>query len=207
MLHAFLPWFSLFLSQRVLPALLHWASPPGPERAFDDLVPQLKFPGSASPAPVLALPSLKVLRGESAARSHLELALMVTSRAPDTGRPEEAAQREWIQVPTIPGLHRHTVSGRYYGMKKTHGRRKEHSLGTHNAHFGGLLHRDSLAVNEGPLFPSRLYAHKIGHSNCVILRESGEGLISCSIYNTQFTTYLRQNCAMTRIVQSGFESR
>ena len=64
----------------------------------------------------------------------------------------------------------------------------------HNYHK--LLHRDSLAANEGPLFPSRFYAHKIGHSNCVILRESGEGLISCSIYNTQFTTYLRQNCAV-----------
>ena len=69
---------------------MHSASALGPERAFDDLVSLPKFPGSVSPTPLLALPSLKVLRGELS-RSHLELALMVTSRAPDTGRPEEAA--------------------------------------------------------------------------------------------------------------------
>jgi hypothetical protein len=79
------------LSARDLLVLLHSASALGPERAFDDLVSLPKFPGSVSPVPLLALPSLKVLRGEPATRSHLELALMVTSRAPDTGRPEEAA--------------------------------------------------------------------------------------------------------------------
>jgi integrase len=42
----------------------------------------------------------------------------------------KVAVREWVKVPNIPGLYRHTVSGRYYGVKTIHGRRKERSLGT-----------------------------------------------------------------------------
>jgi hypothetical protein len=39
-------------------------------------------------------------------------------------------EKLYIKVPNYPGLYRHTVSGRYYGVKKLRGRRKERSLGT-----------------------------------------------------------------------------
>src|SRR5947209_8043058 len=35
-----------------------------------------------------------------------------------------------LKLSGIPSLYRHSVSGTYYGQKKFHGRRKEHSLGT-----------------------------------------------------------------------------
>jgi integrase len=37
---------------------------------------------------------------------------------------------EYAKVPGIVGLYRHTASGRYYGLKKVHGKKKERSLGT-----------------------------------------------------------------------------
>lgn len=36
----------------------------------------------------------------------------------------------YSKVGVVPGLYRHTISGRYYGAKKVHGKRKERSLGT-----------------------------------------------------------------------------
>ena len=35
-----------------------------------------------------------------------------------------------MKVPGCIGLYRHTRSGRYYGVKKIHGKKKERSLGT-----------------------------------------------------------------------------
>ena len=43
---------------------------------------------------------------------------------------ETKAACDYAKVPNIPGLYRHTKSGRYYGAKKLHGRRKERSLRT-----------------------------------------------------------------------------
>lgn len=40
------------------------------------------------------------------------------------------SEKRYIKVPNYPGLYRHTVSGRYYGVKKLHGRRKARSVGT-----------------------------------------------------------------------------
>jgi len=37
---------------------------------------------------------------------------------------------EYVKIPHVPGLYRHTKSGRYYGEKKVKGKRKERSLGT-----------------------------------------------------------------------------
>ena len=39
-------------------------------------------------------------------------------------------ESEYVKVPNIAGLYRHSASGRYYGCKKVDGRRKERSLGT-----------------------------------------------------------------------------
>ena len=36
----------------------------------------------------------------------------------------------YSKVGVVPGLYRHSVSGRYYGAKKVHGKRKERSLRT-----------------------------------------------------------------------------
>ena len=36
----------------------------------------------------------------------------------------------YVKVANFPGLYRNTKSGRYYAVKKVHGRRKEHSLDT-----------------------------------------------------------------------------
>ena len=45
--------------------------------------------------------------------------------------PQESARKsEYAKVPNVPGLYRHTQSGRYYGCKKVDGKRKERSLGT-----------------------------------------------------------------------------
>lgn len=38
--------------------------------------------------------------------------------------------REYVKVPNVTGLYRHTRSGRYYGAKKLHGKRREVSLRT-----------------------------------------------------------------------------
>jgi hypothetical protein len=43
---------------------------------------------------------------------------------------EKVAVREWVKVPNFPGLYRNAISGRYYGMKKLHGKRYECSLRT-----------------------------------------------------------------------------
>ena len=37
---------------------------------------------------------------------------------------------EYAKVPGVIGLYRHTDSGRYYGVKKVRGKKKERSLGT-----------------------------------------------------------------------------
>ena len=140
------------LSARELRVLLYPASALGSERAFDDLVPLPKFPGSASPGPVLALPSLKVLQRESS-RSHLELVLIVTSRAPDQGRPKEAAETVWVRVADIPGLYRHTISGRYYAslFHLTHARRFSSRFAEWLVQLGAIPRSGSLLRRSGSI--------------------------------------------------------
>lgn len=41
-----------------------------------------------------------------------------------------ASSQLYVKIPNVTGLYRHAVSGRYYGVRKLHGRRKERSLGT-----------------------------------------------------------------------------
>lgn len=55
---------------------------------------------------------------------------------------EQVAVREWVKVPNIPGLYRNAISGRYYGMKKVHGRRKERSLRTTDRKIAERRHRE-----------------------------------------------------------------
>lgn len=43
-----------------------------------------------------------------------------------------ASENVYIKVPGCVGLYRHTKSGRYYGVKKVHGRRRERSLETND---------------------------------------------------------------------------
>ena len=50
--------------------------------------------------------------------------------------------REWLKVPNIPGLYRHAISGRYYGVKKIRGRRKERSLNTTDRKIAERRHRE-----------------------------------------------------------------
>ena len=55
---------------------------------------------------------------------------------------DEVAVREWVKVPNISGLYRHTVSGRYYGVKKIHGRRRERSFDTTDRKIAERRHRE-----------------------------------------------------------------
>ncbi len=55
---------------------------------------------------------------------------------------EQVAAREWVKVPNIPGLYRNTISGRYYGIKKVRGRRKERSLRTTDRKIAERRHRE-----------------------------------------------------------------
>jgi hypothetical protein len=55
---------------------------------------------------------------------------------------EEVAVCEWVKVPNIPGLYRNTVSGRYYGVKKLRGNRKERSLRTTDRKIAERRHRE-----------------------------------------------------------------
>ena len=51
---------------------------------------------------------------------------------PETKTEPQKSSRssEYVKIPHVPGLYRHTKSGRYYGEKKVQGKRKERSLGT-----------------------------------------------------------------------------
>jgi integrase len=44
--------------------------------------------------------------------------------------PPQVSSDEYAKVPGVVGLYRHTESGRYYGVKKVRGKKKERSLGT-----------------------------------------------------------------------------
>jgi integrase len=55
---------------------------------------------------------------------------------------EQVPLREWLKVPNIPGLYRHGPSGRYYGVKKIRGRRKERSLKTTDRKIAERRHRE-----------------------------------------------------------------
>jgi hypothetical protein len=44
--------------------------------------------------------------------------------------PSKSTRQQLVKVPQIPCLYRHSLSGRYYGIKKVSGKRKEHSLAT-----------------------------------------------------------------------------
>lgn len=50
----------------------------------------------------------------------------------NTNTPSAPASRtpEYIKIPNVPGLYRHTRSGRYYGVKKVNEKRRERSLDT-----------------------------------------------------------------------------
>jgi hypothetical protein len=39
-----------------------------------------------------------------------------------------STRQQLVKVPQVPCLYRHALSGRYYGMKKQGGKRKEHAL-------------------------------------------------------------------------------
>ena len=43
---------------------------------------------------------------------------------------ESSRGSQYVKIPNVPGLYRHSGSGKYYGCKKVDGRRKERSLGT-----------------------------------------------------------------------------
>lgn len=47
-----------------------------------------------------------------------------------TDASEASPQKLYVKVANFPGLYRHAKSGRYYGVKKVRGKRKEHSLDT-----------------------------------------------------------------------------
>lgn len=55
---------------------------------------------------------------------------------------EPAPVREWLKVPNIPGLYRNALSGRYYGVKKIRGKRKERSLQTTDRKIAERRHRE-----------------------------------------------------------------
>ncbi len=43
---------------------------------------------------------------------------------------QHPTSNEYEKIPNVGGLYRHTISGRYYGAKKIHGKRREVSLRT-----------------------------------------------------------------------------
>ncbi|MDP9098411.1 MAG: hypothetical protein M3N48_05380 [Verrucomicrobiota bacterium] len=51
----------------------------------------------------------------------------------------------YTKVPHVPGLYRQVVSGRYYGVKKLHGRRRERSLRTADRKIAERRLRDWVA--------------------------------------------------------------
>jgi hypothetical protein len=55
---------------------------------------------------------------------------------------EEVAVREWVKVPNIPGLYRNVIPGRYYGVKKIRGGRRERSLRTTDRKIAERRHRE-----------------------------------------------------------------
>ena len=54
----------------------------------------------------------------------------------------EGIVREWVKVPNIAGLYRNARSGRYYGIKKINGIRKERSLITTDRKIAERRHRE-----------------------------------------------------------------
>jgi hypothetical protein len=44
--------------------------------------------------------------------------------------PSKSTRQQLVKVPQVPCLYRHSLSGRYYGIKKQRGKRKEHALCT-----------------------------------------------------------------------------
>ena len=44
--------------------------------------------------------------------------------------PPQSTRQRLVKVPQVPGLYRHSLNHRYYGIKKVGGKRKEHSLRT-----------------------------------------------------------------------------
>jgi hypothetical protein len=44
--------------------------------------------------------------------------------------PTQSTRQQLVKVAQVPGLYRHSLSQRYYGIKKVSGKRKEHSLNT-----------------------------------------------------------------------------
>jgi integrase len=50
--------------------------------------------------------------------------------------------REWVKVPNVSGLYRNARSGRYYGIKKINGKRKERSLITTDRKIAERRHRE-----------------------------------------------------------------
>lgn len=51
-------------------------------------------------------------------------------------------QREYEKIPNVIGLYRHTISGRYHGVKKLHGKRREVSLRTADRKIAGRRLRE-----------------------------------------------------------------
>jgi integrase len=54
-------------------------------------------------------------------------------------------QGEYVKVPGCTGLYRHTKSGRYYGVKKLHGKRRERSLATSDRKIAERRHKEWIA--------------------------------------------------------------
>ena len=44
--------------------------------------------------------------------------------------PSPSTRQQLVKVPQVPCLYRHSLSRKYYGIKKVSGKRKEHSLST-----------------------------------------------------------------------------
>ena len=44
--------------------------------------------------------------------------------------PSKSTRQQLVKVPQVPCLYRHSLSRKYYGIKKVGGKRKEHSLDT-----------------------------------------------------------------------------
>jgi len=54
----------------------------------------------------------------------------MSSQPAAVAKSPSSEQPLYIKVANFPGLYRNTKSGRYYAVKKVHGKRKEHSLDT-----------------------------------------------------------------------------
>ncbi len=42
--------------------------------------------------------------------------------------PSKSTRQQLVKVPQVPCLYRHSLSRKYYGIKKVDGKRKEHAL-------------------------------------------------------------------------------